>query len=198
MAGEILKRLPGRELKASGIINSRQHVLYRRLIQQIYIQWWKLPLSRGVSPAHTCKEGRCDTSCHPFSVCCVWMRSRLGHLIGVPLQWRAAGTRKREGMREVYKPAQGCCAILMSILKTSKAAKEDLQGFLALPDFLKLFQMQPMPTKIGSLLVFQTRTWRYAAQTQYSPSQAVKIVHSCHVWSDDLLQTTESQIIHLV
>lgn len=58
----------------------------------------------------------------------------------------------------MYKPAQGCSAILMSILRASKGTKEDLQGLLAPTDFLKLFQMQPLPTKIGSLVIFQTKT----------------------------------------
>lgn len=71
-------------------------------------------------------------------------------------------------MRELYKPAQGCCAILMSVLQASKGTKEYLQGLLAPNDFLKLFQMQPLPTKIGSLVIFQIRTWRYGAQAQYS------------------------------
>lgn len=57
--GEILKRLPDRELKASGIISSREHILYWRLPKKMHIQWWGLPLSWAVSPAHTCKEGSC-------------------------------------------------------------------------------------------------------------------------------------------
>ena len=86
-----------------------------------------------------------------------WMRPRLGHLAGVIPQWRAAGTRKWERMREVYKPAWSCCVILTSMLGASKGAKEDLQGFLAPADFLKLFQMQPLPTKSWQLSYIQNK-----------------------------------------
>lgn len=61
-------------------------------------------------------------------------------------------------MREVCNPARSCCVILMVVLGTSKGAKVDLQGFLAPADFLKLFQMRPLPTEVGSLVTFKRRT----------------------------------------
>lgn len=75
----------------------------------------------------------------------------------------------------------------MSVLGASKGAKQDLQGFLAPADFLELFQMQPLPTEVGSLATFKTRTWWYSVQAWYALSQRVKVLHSCHVWSDELL-----------
>jgi len=101
-------------------------------------------------------------------------------------------------MQEVCEPAWSCCVILRSVLGASKGAKEDFQSFLAPTDFLKLFQMQPLPTKVGSLATFKTRTWWYNVRARYSLSQPEKVLHSCHVWSDELLQTPEIQIIHLV
>lgn len=127
-----------------------------------------------------------------------WMRPQRSHLAGAVAQWRAASTRKWKGMREVCNPARSCCVILMVVLGTSKGAKVDLQGFLAPADFLKLFQMQPLPTEVGSLGTFKRGTWWYSVWAWYSLSQAVKVLYSCHVWSDELLQTPEIQIIHLV
>lgn len=52
----------------------------------------------------------------------------MGHLAWVSPQWRAAGTRERERIIEVFKSAWSCCVNLMSVLGVSKEAKEDLQG----------------------------------------------------------------------
>jgi len=68
MLGEILKRLPGKELKASGILSARQHVLHWGSIKQIYIWWRKLSLPPAwIISWHTRGRqvrggGRCGTS----------------------------------------------------------------------------------------------------------------------------------------